>query len=117
MDSAVPEQTPFEAINAQTSRFTRYATLSGRMWMTLLTFFILRSNTKSTWTKPHHTYRWMGTGLLLLLFFARILYAQGWYIGALSQHSTGNPPFQFDLRDTADIGLFLQSRTRSVYTY
>ena len=29
-------------------------------------------------------YRWIGTGVMLLLFFLRIVLAQGWYIGMLS---------------------------------
>jgi hypothetical protein len=28
-------------------------------------------------------YRWIGTGLGLLLFFLRVFVAQGWYIGGL----------------------------------
>lgn len=32
---------------------------------------------------PFTTYRWIGTGVVLLLFFTRIVVAQGWYIGAL----------------------------------
>ncbi|KAI9321013.1 retention in the endoplasmic reticulum [Dichotomocladium elegans] len=31
-------------------------------------------------TTPYVPQRWIGTGVLLLLFMARILYAQGWYI-------------------------------------
>ena len=30
---------------------------------------------------PYTAYRWIGTGVLLALFFIRILMAQGWYIG------------------------------------
>lgn len=30
---------------------------------------------------PYTTYRWIGTAVLLSLFFVRILLAQGWYIG------------------------------------
>lgn len=30
---------------------------------------------------PFVTYRWVGTGVGLLMFFLRILVAQGWYIG------------------------------------
>lgn len=30
---------------------------------------------------PYTTYRWIGTAVLLTLFFIRILLAQGWYIG------------------------------------
>ena len=31
---------------------------------------------------PYTAYRWIGTAVLLTLFFLRILLAQGWYIGA-----------------------------------
>ena len=30
---------------------------------------------------PYTTYRWIGSGVLLLLFFLRIVLAEGWYIG------------------------------------
>ncbi|KAL9122419.1 MAG: hypothetical protein Q9187_001019 [Circinaria calcarea] len=62
MDSAEPEQTPFSAVTAQTSRFSR-------QYQAYLD--------KST---PFTTYRWVGTGALLLVFFLRIVIAEGWYI-------------------------------------
>ena len=42
----------------------------------------MRSNTKPTSTNPRpmSSYRWIGTGVLLLLFFLRIVLAAGWYI-------------------------------------
>jgi hypothetical protein len=30
---------------------------------------------------PYTTYRWVGSGVLLFVFFLRIFLAQGWYIG------------------------------------
>lgn len=30
---------------------------------------------------PFTTYRWIGTGVVFLLFGLRIIFAQGWYIG------------------------------------
>lgn len=33
---------------------------------------------------PYTTYRWVGSGVLLFLFFLRIFLAQGWYIGKTS---------------------------------
>ncbi|KAL9012840.1 MAG: hypothetical protein Q9173_002409 [Seirophora scorigena] len=62
MDAPEPDQTPFEAVSAQTSRL-------GRIYQSYLD--------KST---PYTAYRWMGTTVLLLLFFLRIVVAQGWYI-------------------------------------
>ncbi|KAI9818680.1 MAG: retention in endoplasmic reticulum protein 1 [Thelocarpon impressellum] len=66
MDSTEPEQTPFAAVSAQTSRLAR-------QYQAYLD--------KST---PYTTYRWIGTGVLLFLFFLRIIFAQGWYIVAYS---------------------------------
>ncbi|KAI4096775.1 MAG: hypothetical protein LQ348_000529 [Seirophora lacunosa] len=62
MDAPEPDQTPFEAVSAQTTRL-------GRIYQSYLD--------KST---PYTAYRWIGTAVLLLLFFLRIVVAQGWYI-------------------------------------
>ncbi|MCJ1298634.1 hypothetical protein MMC08_001424 [Hypocenomyce scalaris] len=62
MDAPEPDQTPFAAVSAQTSRFTR-------RYQAYLD--------KST---PYVTYRWISTGVLLLVFLLRIVIAQGWYI-------------------------------------
>ncbi|KAL8762907.1 MAG: hypothetical protein Q9184_001203 [Pyrenodesmia sp. 2 TL-2023] len=62
MDAPEPDQTPFAAVSAQTSRL-------GRIYQSHLD--------KST---PYTAYRWIGTGVLLLIFFLRIVLAQGWYI-------------------------------------
>jgi hypothetical protein len=64
METIESDQTPFAAVQAQTSKLQR-------RYQALLD--------QST---PHVTYRWIGTGVLLLLFFLRILVAQGWYIVA-----------------------------------
>ncbi|CAK7203442.1 retention in endoplasmic reticulum protein 1 [Sporothrix eucalyptigena] len=64
MNSAEPEQTPFEAVSVHTSRLQR-------KYQALLD--------QST---PYVTYRWIGTGTFLVVFFLRILLAQGWYIVA-----------------------------------
>jgi len=66
MDSQEPEQTPFAAFSAQTSRFAR-------QYQAYLD--------KSV---PFTSYRWAGTGALLFIFFLRIIFAQGWYIIAYS---------------------------------
>ncbi|KAL8789228.1 MAG: hypothetical protein Q9195_006937 [Heterodermia aff. obscurata] len=62
MDSQEPDQTPFAAVSAQTSRFTR-------LYQSYLD--------KST---PYTAYRWSATGAFLVIFFLRIVIAQGWYI-------------------------------------
>ncbi|MCJ1339106.1 hypothetical protein MMC09_004395 [Bachmanniomyces sp. S44760] len=62
MDAPEPDQTPFAAVSAQTSKFWR-------IYQTYLD--------KST---PYTTYRWLGTGAVFLLFLLRIVFAQGWYI-------------------------------------
>ncbi|KAK7733943.1 retention in endoplasmic reticulum protein 1 [Cytospora paraplurivora] len=64
MDAPEPDQTPFAAVSAQTSKLQR-------QYQALLD--------QST---PYVTYRWIGTAVALLFFFVRIFYAQGWYIVA-----------------------------------
>ncbi|KAH8691235.1 putative Golgi membrane protein [Talaromyces proteolyticus] len=64
MDAPEPEQTPFNAVQAQTSKLARQY----QSYLDKLT--------------PHTVYRWAGTVVLLLLFFLRIIVAQGWYIVA-----------------------------------
>ncbi|KAL8738837.1 MAG: hypothetical protein Q9181_000441 [Wetmoreana brouardii] len=62
MDAPEPDSTPFAAVSAQTTRL-------GRLYQSYLD--------KCT---PYTAYRWIGTGVLLTLFFLRIVLAQGWYI-------------------------------------
>ncbi|PHH63590.1 hypothetical protein CDD81_5682 [Ophiocordyceps australis] len=65
MDMPEPDQTtPFSAFTAQTSKISR-------KYQALLD--------QST---PYVLYRWVGTGVALVLFFLRILLVQGWYIVA-----------------------------------
>ncbi|PGH07089.1 hypothetical protein AJ79_06367 [Helicocarpus griseus UAMH5409] len=64
MDVPEPEQTPFTAVTTQTSRITRQY----QAYLDAVT--------------PYTTYRWIGTGVLLFVFFLRIVLAQGWYIVA-----------------------------------
>ncbi|KGO41492.1 Retrieval of early ER protein Rer1 [Penicillium expansum] len=64
MDVPEPDQSPFTAMSAHTSRLTRHYQA------------YLDAST------PYTTYRWVGSGVLLLLFFLRIFLAQGWYIVA-----------------------------------
>lgn len=62
---------------------------------------------------PYVTYRWAGTAALLVLFFVRILWAQGWYIVAycLGIYLLNlflaflQPKFDPSLDSTADEGL------------
>jgi len=62
MDAPEPDTTPFDAVSTQTNRLMR-------QYQTYLD--------KST---PYVSYRWISTSALLLLFFLRIVIAQGWYI-------------------------------------
>ncbi|KAL8790757.1 MAG: hypothetical protein Q9213_000381 [Squamulea squamosa] len=62
MDASEPENTPFAAVSAQTTKL-------GRLYQSYLD--------KST---PYTTYRWISTAVILALFFVRIVVAQGWYI-------------------------------------
>jgi hypothetical protein len=43
---------------------------------------------------PYKTYRWIGTGVVFLMFGLRIFFAQGWYIGKLTSRaiSRQQPP-------------------------
>ncbi|EGR52727.1 golgi membrane protein rer1 [Trichoderma reesei QM6a] len=64
MDAPEPEQTPFAAVTAHTTRLQRHYQA------------ILDQST------PYVMYRWIGTGVALVVFFLRIFFAQGWYIVA-----------------------------------
>lgn len=64
MDASEPAETPFAAVSAQTSRL-------GQIYQSYLD--------KST---PYVRERWIGTGVLFLLFGLRIMLKQGWYIVA-----------------------------------
>ncbi|CAI7567219.1 unnamed protein product [Penicillium glandicola] len=64
MDVPEPDQSPFTAVSAHTSRLTRHYQA------------YLDAST------PYTTYRWVGSGVLLFFFFLRIFIAQGWYIVA-----------------------------------
>ncbi|TFB04881.1 Protein RER1 [Trichoderma ghanense] len=76
MDAPEPEQTPFAAVTAHTTRLQRQYQA------------ILDQST------PYVTYRWIGTGVALVLFFLRIFFAQGWYIdknGNATRKSEADP--------------------------
>ncbi|KAL9624403.1 MAG: hypothetical protein Q9160_001365 [Pyrenula sp. 1 TL-2023] len=62
MDAPEPDSTPFDAVTAQTSKYMR----------------IYQSYLDTS--TPYVTYRWAGTATVLVCFFLRIIYAQGWYI-------------------------------------
>ncbi|OAQ70293.1 Retrieval of early ER protein Rer1 [Pochonia chlamydosporia 170] len=64
MDAPEPEQTPFSAVTAHTTKLQR-------QYQALLD--------QST---PFVLYRWIGTGVTLFFFFVRIFVIQGWYIVA-----------------------------------
>ncbi|EEA20967.1 retention in endoplasmic reticulum protein 1 [Talaromyces marneffei ATCC 18224] len=64
MDVPEPDQTPFNAVQAQTSKLARQY----QAYLDQLT--------------PYTAYRWIGSVVLLLFFFLRIVLAQGWYIVA-----------------------------------
>jgi len=61
---AEPQQTPYEAVATHTNKIQmKYQALLDQ-------------------STPFVLYRWVSTGILLFLFFLRILLAQGWYIVA-----------------------------------
>ncbi|EAA57778.1 hypothetical protein AN5915.2 [Aspergillus nidulans FGSC A4] len=70
MDVPEPEQTPFTAVSAQTSKLAR-------QYQTYLDA-----------STPFTAYRWIGTAVLLFIFFLRIILAQGWYIGITVTNGT-----------------------------
>ncbi|KAI9669652.1 MAG: hypothetical protein M1831_007348 [Alyxoria varia] len=70
MDAPEPEQTPFAAVSAQTTRLGQHGV---QIYQTYLD--------KSV---PYIPHRWGGTGFLLLVFAMRIFFAHGWYIVAYS---------------------------------
>lgn len=82
MDAPEPEQTPFAAVTAHTTKLQRVGLPSRLHFAELICAncgqqyqAILDQST------PYVTYRWIGTGVALLMFFLRIFFAQGWYIG------------------------------------
>jgi len=83
MDDPEPDSTPFDAISTQSNRLFRVC-LSGvrRIGRTLLIRFFQQYQTYLDKSTPFVAYRWSGTGVLLCLFFLRIVIAQGWYIVA-----------------------------------
>ncbi|CAF9918991.1 MAG: hypothetical protein HETSPECPRED_003916 [Heterodermia speciosa] len=95
MDSQEPDQTPFAAVSAQTSRFTR-------LYQSYLD--------KST---PFTAYRWSATGAFLIIFFLRIVIAQGWYIGTfslplfLSSSLQKVPPLNSSIKVCYTLGIYL----------
>ncbi|KAJ5731851.1 hypothetical protein N7493_003332 [Penicillium malachiteum] len=74
MDVPEPDQSPFTAVTAHTSKLTRQYQA------------YLDAST------PYTTYRWVGSGVLLLMFFLRIVLAQGWYIGTYLRVPAANIP-------------------------
>jgi len=64
MDGPEPDTTPFDAITNHSNKLLRQYQK------------YLDAST------PYTTYRWAGTSVLLVIFFIRILHAQGWYIVA-----------------------------------
>ncbi|KAI0014110.1 retrieval of early ER protein Rer1 [Xylariaceae sp. FL0662B] len=64
MENIEADQTPFAAVQAQTSKIQRH-------YQALL-----------DQATPFVLYRWVGTGVFLSLFFLRVFVAQGWYIVA-----------------------------------
>ncbi|OAL20197.1 hypothetical protein AYO22_09091 [Fonsecaea multimorphosa] len=72
MDGPEPDTTPFDAISTQSNKLLRAA--NGDLVKQYQSYL-----DKST---PYVAYRWSATAVLLLLFFLRIIVAQGWYIVA-----------------------------------
>lgn len=80
MNAPEPEQTPFEAVSVHTSRIQRVGGIRRNLYKTTLTL-LQQYQALLDQSTPFVLYRWIATGVCLLLFFVRILVAQGWYIG------------------------------------
>ncbi|KAI9833675.1 MAG: hypothetical protein M1826_006766 [Phylliscum demangeonii] len=64
MDAAEPDHSPYAAFTAQTSRLSR-----------AFQSYLDRST-------PYTAGRWVGTGILVVVFLLRVVFAHGWYIVA-----------------------------------
>lgn len=97
MDVPEPDQSPFTAVTAHTSKLTRVSifmrgksvaqdlqTLQNKNERCLINLLIGQLQYYQAYldaSTPYTTYRWVGSGVLLFIFFLRIVLAQGWYIG------------------------------------
>ena len=107
MDSVEPEQTPFAAVTAQTSKVQRVSCILKWRGDFQLTWPQLYQTylDKST---PFTTYRWVGTAALLVIFFIRIFVAQGWYIGTPPPTFLRNAKLQTNIIAVAySLGIYL----------
>lgn len=82
MDSLPPDNSFPATVSAQTSKFTRVRPLhlcypTGKLTLQQAYQTYLDKSV------PFTAYRWGATGTMLLIFMARIVLAQGWYIGTL----------------------------------
>ena len=85
MDAPEPD-TPFAAVSAQTSKYqqVRFYSHHGETIFTKRRGVLTLEQMYQAYldkSTPFITYRWVGTGVLFLLFAMRIVFAQGWYIG------------------------------------
>lgn len=82
MDAPEPEQTPFAAVTAHTTKLQRVG-LPSRLHFPELACANCDQQYQAILDQstPYVTYRWIGTGVALFVFFLRIFFAQGWYIG------------------------------------
>lgn len=99
MDVPEPDQSPFTAMSAHTSKLTRVSVCVlhegprmalGRHSPSGVSDVFTECHANQSlqqyqsyldFSTPYTTYRWVGTGVLLFCFFLRIVFAQGWYIG------------------------------------
>lgn len=65
---------------------------------------------------PFPTYRWIGSGVLLFIFFLRIVFAQGWYIGTCRPiQPRGQLRFHNFLRSRPKINAFEKLRDTGLH--
>lgn len=105
MDVPEPDQSPFTVVSTHTSKLTRVSAFLVRRGPRppqsppffapvcfILTHLFQHYQAYLDASTPYTTYRWVGTGVLLFIFFLRIVFAQGWYIGTCRLQS--NPQSQ-----------------------
>jgi hypothetical protein len=82
----VPDEptTPFGVVSAHTSKLQRVGCDREQSSVRAscgLTKFWQQYQALLDRSTPYVLYRWIGTGVGLMIFFLRVFMAQGWYIG------------------------------------
>jgi hypothetical protein len=91
MDAPEEPQTPFSAVTTQTTKLQRVrcdkeGPVVSHTCPLSLTYLPTPQQYQALLDQstPFVLYRWVGTGVGLFVFFLRVFFAQGWYIGQSS---------------------------------